>query len=431
VREASNREAFLDRIFIATGFDVRVIDEAETNRFTYLAVHPLLAAEPALRESDTLVVEVGGGSTDLLVVRHGQVVQSQVYRLGSLRMRQEVEQDRIPLPRQRKVMESLIDRTLRQITGVLPARGSAQMLALGGDARFACAHCVTVREAHGLARLGVAKAAGLADEVLGMATDEVVRKYHLSYPDAETLGPALLTYVRLARMLDRKYFFVCDATLREGALLELATGGALTEEFAQQVVGSAAEIAARYGFDRRHAEQVAQIAGDLFDVLQGEHYLGRRYRLLLQVACTLHDIGMFVSNRSHHKHSMYLILNSDIFGLGGRDRLLTALTARYHRRALPSMLHPEYAALDRKSRAAVAKLAAILRVADALSRSHAAVRKFEIAVTADSLVIGAHTTGDLTLEQHALREKGEMFERVFGRKVILRSAEGKADDARA
>jgi exopolyphosphatase/guanosine-5'-triphosphate,3'-diphosphate pyrophosphatase len=108
----------------------------------------------------------------------------------------------------------------------------------------------------------------------------------------------------------------------------------------------------------------------LFDALRDEHQLGGRERLLLRCAAILHDVGLFVNARAHHKHSMYLILNSDLFGLTRRDMQLVATVSRYHRKALPSPAHPEFAGLAQADRMTVAKLAALLRVADALERSH-------------------------------------------------------------
>ena len=103
VREARNRLAFIDRIYIATGLQVEPIDEAEVNRVTYLGVQPLLQAEPALAAARTLVVEVGGGSTEVLVVRGGNVVYANTLRLGSLRLRETLEAYRTPAVKVREI----------------------------------------------------------------------------------------------------------------------------------------------------------------------------------------------------------------------------------------------------------------------------------------------------------------------------------------
>ena len=133
---------------------------------------------------------------------------------------------------------------------------------------------------------------------------------------------------------------------------------------------------------------------------------------------------MFIGDRSHHKHSMYVIMNSDLFGLTRKDISLIALVARYHRRATPRPYHEEYTSLDRDSRIAVAKMAAILRVADALDRDHMQqARNMTFTREPGQFVMSIQDTTDLTLERFALKEKGNLFEEVFGMKAVVRNAE--------
>ena len=129
-------------------------------------------------------------------------------------------------------------------------------------------------------------------------------------------------------------------------------------------------MAEKYQVDLDHARSVADVAVRLFDAFQADHGLGPRQRLLLRVAALLHEVGGFVSSRAHHKHSEYLIANSEIFGLNRHETVLVSQIARYHRRSVPRPSHPSYMALPRESRIIVNKLAALLRVADALIRGH-------------------------------------------------------------
>ena len=121
---------------------------------------------------------------------------------------------------------------------------------------------------------------------------------------------------------------------------------------------------------------------------------------------------------------MYLILNSEIFGLTQQDNTLTALVARYHRRAVPGRNHPEYQALPRESRLVVSKLAAILRIADALDRSHLRqMHALSFSREGDQFIITAHDVEDVTLERLALSEKGDLFESIFGLQPVLRTTQ--------
>jgi exopolyphosphatase/guanosine-5'-triphosphate,3'-diphosphate pyrophosphatase len=260
------------------------------------------------------------------------------------------------------------------------------------------------------------------DKLLALSVDDIVRKYHLPYPDAESVGPALLAYVRLAQAFGVKKLLVAGATLRDGLLAEMA-GKSWTDEFTRQIVHSATELARRYNVDLAHSLHVMGLAKTIFTAMQGEHRLSPRYELILTIAAILHEVGLFISNRSHHKHSMYVIRNSDVFGLGASEMLLTSLVARYHRRAAPKPTHDTYSVLDRDKRIAVAKLAAILRVADALDRSHAQrIKDIEVSVEQGRLVIVVRGVSDLTIEHLGLKQKGPMFEDVYGLSVILRPA---------
>ena len=420
VREAANRDQFLDRIYIATGLEVEAIDEAELNRLTYFSVKPVLDSEPVLQTSNVLIVEVGGGSTEMLGLRRGRVSFSHTYRLGSLRLREMLEDYRAPTARFRAIIESHLDRTLDQVRGNPALRETKQMLIMGGDARFAVTQLTTEWRLSGLAHLDVAALDGLCKDVLSHSVDDLVRRHRLSYPDAETLAPALLIYLRLAQALGLSRLLVTSISMRDGLLAEIATEDAWAGEFSEQILHSARVLGKKYQVNEPHTHRVAEMCRHLFQALRDEHQLGPRYESMLTVAALLHEIGFFVSNQSHHKHSMYLILNSNVFGLGARDLLLTALIARYHRRATPKPSHEGYSDLDRESRIIVAKLAAILRVADALDRSHSGrIVRPRVTIKDQELVLSVANVTDLTLERLALDEKGPMFEQVYGLRVVL------------
>jgi exopolyphosphatase/guanosine-5'-triphosphate,3'-diphosphate pyrophosphatase len=149
----------------------------------------------------------------------------------------------------------------------------------------------------------------------------------------------------------------------------------------------------------------------------------RHDAMLLQVAAILHEVGTFVSPRAHHKHSEYIILNSEIFGLDRLDITMIALVSRYHRHSGPRIDHPNYRDLDTADRIRVAKLSALLRVADALERTHDQ-RVHEIVLHRDDrrlrLVLPGVT--DAAVERLAMASKGDLFEQVFGLEVVIDDA---------
>jgi exopolyphosphatase/guanosine-5'-triphosphate,3'-diphosphate pyrophosphatase len=221
-------------------------------------------------------------------------------------------------------------------------------------------------------------------------------------------------------MLNCKTVYIGAPSMRDGLLGEMAAGGAWDERFTKQIIHSALETGRHYRFDRKHAENTAAHARTIFRIMQNEHKMLPRYETVLTVSALLHDIGTFINNRSHHKHSQYLIENSDIFGLNKQDLTIAALTARYHRSALPKPTHPAYTALTRTDRLRVSKLAAILRVADALDRGHSQrVQNPQIELLPDRLQIGVPSLRDCTVEEIAIKEKSDLFEQVYGKRAVL------------
>lgn len=423
VREASNRDTFLDRIRLRTGLEVEVIDGSEENRLTYLAVRDQLKSHEAWASTGTLLAAVGGGSADLSILRKGEPLHSGTYALGSIRMRQSLASWHGSHEQGVRLLRRHIHNVVDDIRRSMPLRAVTHLVALSGDARFAALHLLR-NETDDESLLSVPRDAFLAfvDQLAGEDIETLVDGRHLPLAEAETLVPALLAYRELLTETQAQDVLVPDASLRTGLLIDLTgPGEGEGEDFGAQVVVSASSLGERYGFDAPHAKNVAALAVRLFDELRPEHGLGSREKLLLEVAALLHDIGIFVNVRGHHKHSQYLISVSEIFGLTREDLAVVGNVARYHRRALPQRSHVFYMALDSDSRVTVNKLAAILRFANALDADHLQkVRDVKVTFAADGLLVELDGSGDLTMERLAAGSRSDLLTEVFGRRVILR-----------
>ena len=422
VREASNRIAFVDRIYIATGFIVEPIDEPEVHRITYRSIKQQLETHAEFDEARVAIAEVGGGSTELLYVDAGNVAYSHAFRIGSLRLHESLESLRATHSKLRDIMESEIQRQLENLPSHIPANRKVELIALGSDARFAAKQILKEWDPSQFGVISVKQLARFVDGFLELGEDAIVRKYRIPFSEAETAGPALLTYLELARLLNLEQIHVSTANLRDGLLREIADGGVWSEDFRGQIVRSALELGRKYQFDEEHAVQVAELSQKLFNELKAEHGFDARYELLLYVSAILHEVGLFVNTGSLHKHSQYIIMNSELFGLSSADVLLVGLVTRYHRRSSPKPTHPFYNTLDRDGRVSVSKMAAMLRIAIALDANrNSRVRELQFQRKASTLLISVPHVDDLSIEQLTLKQNRSLFEEIFGMQVQLRT----------
>jgi exopolyphosphatase/guanosine-5'-triphosphate,3'-diphosphate pyrophosphatase len=179
----------------------------------------------------------------------------------------------------------------------------------------------------------------------------------------------------------------------------------------------------KYQADAKHAHRVAYLAQQLFDDLQPLHLLGGEQRRLLTAAALLHDIGYFVSHTGHHKHSAYLIQNSDLTGFTTHEAALIAGIARYHRSSMPKPKHPYFAALTEEDRGVVRKMAALLRVANALDRDYAGgVRGVRCEVGEAAVRLVLTPAGEAEASGWRAAERGDLFAEVYGRPMEIVTA---------
>jgi exopolyphosphatase/guanosine-5'-triphosphate,3'-diphosphate pyrophosphatase len=319
-----------------------------------------------------------------------------------------------------------IHNVVEDIKREMPLREATHFIALGGDVRFAASRLGGSENADARLRfLKEPEFITLCDQLAGETVDDLVERFRLPLADAETLVPALLAYNELLLATSAEQVTIPEASLRAGMILDLAVGedARRREDFSRQVLASARAIGEKYRYDASHAENVARMAVRLFDELKTEHGLADRDRLLLEVASLLHDVGLYINRRAHHKHSHYILSVSDIFGLSRDDMDVVANVARYHRRAMPQKSHLPYMALDRDTRVKVGKLAAILRIANALDADHLRkVRDLTLVRDEDEWTLEVDGAGDMTMERLATLARSDLLTEVFGQKVSFREA---------
>ena len=423
VREARNGDLFLDRVARRTGVVFETINEAEESRLVYLAVRAALRGHAALKGAATLLAEVGGGSTSLTLLRRGRPIRSGVYALGAVRLRQRLSLSRLRQDLQVPLLNRSIANIVEEIRVEIPLNRVSQMVAIGGDIRFAAAQIQEQEKRDGVREISREAFLAFCEQIAQLDDESLVARFSLPPVEAETLVPALLIYRALLSQTAARRLTVSEASLRGGILLDFLEppGPAATEDFNRQVLASAEALGHRFRFDRAHGRHVAMLATRLFDELRDEHGLADRERLLLEAAALLHDVGVYVNLRAHHKHSQYLLAASQIFGLSDEDTAIVSNIARYHRRGLPQESHLPYLALDGNDRLIVNKLAAILRLTNALDAEHLQkVSGLRLVRSERTWVVELEGTGDLTMERMAATARADLFAEVFGRPLVIR-----------
>ncbi len=421
VRESTNSDTFLDRILVATGLDVRAISAAEESRLNIIAVRETVGKK-FLSRRQALVVEVGGGSTILTLLSGGEIKVIQSLAIGSIRLQEVLETSSEPVEQASNMIEQQIKSAVSAIAGLLPLKRIRTFIAIGGDVRWAARQVGKTCEISRLINVQPKKLKSLIKQYEKYSADHLTKSLKIPFIEAETLTPALMVYYALLQATSADEMAVSDVSMRDGLLYDLANAvsGKKAESESIHVLNSARAFAEKYHVDLRHANHVCKLAVHIYEELKKQQWLNIEHKMLLQAAAILHEVGIFLSSRAHHKHSFYVIANAEVFGFAPKELTLVAHIARYHRRSRPKPSHIEYARLSREERMIINKLAAILRIADALDVNRTQdVKDFTCRIENDELLIIPSGGGDLTLEKRALAIKGDLFEEIYGLKVRL------------
>lgn len=376
VREATNQAAIVRRIADATGIAIEVISGTEE---AYLLVKGV-EGRVDLSKGRSMLVDVGGGSVEVTLVEDGQIAVSESYRLGAVRLLEALTRD-VRGKRDADFL-ALLDQYVgsldRRIAERLGSERIDRFVATGGNMESLgdlAAQEAPLREEDGVDSLPRKVLSDWIQRLARLSYAERVEELGLAPDRADVVLPAAVVYYRLAAVARVDRILIPRVGLRDGLVSEVVAGHLETTQAADRretVMAGAKALARKYHADLEHADKVRELAVSLFDQTQPLHGLGAEERVLLEASAMLHDIGAFVSASAHHKHAHYLIRSSDLVGLTIPEREIVALVARYHRRSHPKRTHLDFQERPREDRERVVKIAAILRVADALDREHQA-----------------------------------------------------------
>ena len=419
VRDARDKTELLERALGEAGIAIEVIGGIEEARLVHLGV----TSRVEMGRGRFVLVDLGGGSVEVSLVSRDAIHRSVSHDIGSVRLLEELSMNGDDPAHFRRRVEEYIA-AMR-----MPSRRAraAGFIATGGNAEAMARIAGTEPDERGVSTLKLSAVHSLVERLAALSIEERIRLLELRPDRADVLLPAAIVYERLCAMAGFQEILVPFVGLKEGVLLDLtddlARHGPHSERQEVQIRHSAHILGRRYHFDQAHARQVMTLALSLFDQTRELHELGEADRRLLLAAALLHDIGTFIGYRKHHKHSYYILSQAELPGLSSEEMEIIALTARYHRKSEPSSDHSDFTKLSERAQERVTRLAALLRVADALDREHLQhVHDVRVEIDDDDVVLHVRGRGDLMLEQWAVTKKSGLFEKTFGYGVRVRSA---------
>lgn len=423
IRDARNQELFLMRASQAVGAQVEVISGLEEARLIHAGMNALWP-HPKQR---ILIIDIGGGSAQVVVSEKGRLVSSMSRPLGAVRLTEVFLKSDPPGKEELARMEAFIEEKVTAMiarTGLgkfdrtiaTSATAAAAVSALNGVAR-------AKREA---ADRMSAPTAGIGKLVEKLAKRNVAqrRKVPGIGPKRAEIAVAGTTVLhRILRAYKRPTVHYSSAGVRDGILADLAARkvGQEAARLGKEQKQAVEQMARRFGVDVAHARKTAQTAAKLFEATRALHQLPMAAGRLLEAAAYLVDTGHYVSDMGHHKHSHYLVAHCDMPAFTSQERQILALLCRFHRKSMPQPRHAFFHEQSAEVKRQVLYLTPLLRLADSLDRSHdQRVDGLQVSVGTNSVTVELFSDADTNLEIWAGERVNEVFQGVYGQKLILR-----------
>jgi exopolyphosphatase / guanosine-5'-triphosphate,3'-diphosphate pyrophosphatase len=427
VREANNAAHFIKAVEQNTGLRVEVLSGIEEARLIGLAA----SHGCALKDATNLNIDIGGGSTEISVFCNGASVSLLSLRLGAVRLTERYLKSDPPKAKEIAALKAEVHaaferprRELRNARWQQASGTSGTILSIGGVLRDADSNNDRKNQAVQPPETDIplSKLAELNAQLANMDMAQRRALPGITAQRSEIIIAGSLILEGAMRALGINVIRTCDWSLREGVIIdslrEVEDESRPAPNFADQKLRAVHAVGRRFGYEESHARQVAKLAEKIFDCLAPTENLSRHQRTLMMAGALLHDIGYHIAHESHQKHALYLIKNSELTGFSEAERAVIANIARYHRGPLPKKRHPDFAALNFPDREIVCKLAAIVKLADALDRSHdSRVHDLQFNLQPGRFRVELLSEFDVENELLEVQRKRDLFEESFKRNL--------------
>jgi exopolyphosphatase / guanosine-5'-triphosphate,3'-diphosphate pyrophosphatase len=423
LRDASNQPEFLARAATVLGSPVEVISGLEEARLVHLGVQ----SQWRHAKQRLLIADVGGGSTELILSENGHILDSFSKPLGAVRLTELFLKSDPPDAHELLRMQKYIQ---ERIAGPVSRFGASKIDRMIATSSTAAALVCAVNQVRRSRRDQADRLSATAAQIrrlyqqVSSASLETRRGMTGIGPKrAEIIvaGVSVLNQVVEQFHLPRLYY--STAGVREGVIADLAhrkvgLAQARLDPDRKRVVSA---LSRRYGISVPHVRKVAQLSAVLFESLRALHGLPAMHGQMLEAAAYLYNIGHWVNESRHHKHSCYLVANSDLAGFSDGERSIIACLCRYHRKSMPQLTHPEFVALDPESRRGIVLLAPLLRIAVALDQSQdQRVETVQVEKLEKSVELVLASPLDVDVERWHAERVAPLFRETYGVNLAIR-----------
>lgn len=429
VRESANRNEFIEKVYEKTGIQVEVISGQEEARLIYLGI---LRAVPVY-EKRALCIDIGGGSTEFVLGVNGKIEFSRSLKIGAVRLTQKFFEGN-------KITKSAIDECRKWVEGEIfhvtnyidkygfevCVGSSGTIQTVGNIAAELSKRDVTPNRILNNFEFTKEELSKIADTVLNAKSLSERKKIKgMDSKRADIFPAGIIILQTIFEQLKINKLTISEYALREGIVVDSLRNLNIEQHrprLSDIRYESVLQLAKTCYFDSEHCFHVANLATKIYDDLQDLHKLEGSTREYLIAASILHDIGHHIAHNQHHKHSNYIIRNSELMGFNENEINIIANVARYHRKSHPKQKHQEFALLSSKDQLVVKKLSAILRVADSLDRSHKQkINSIEAKVINGTVELYLKLNNkSIEIELWNLGRREKLFEEVFEKQIKIK-----------
>jgi len=425
IREAVNAQNIIDRIKVRTGLDVDILSNSEQRYISYKAFAINEKNFDKIIENGTLLIDMGAGSAQVTLFDKGSLITTQNIRLGALRIREMLAKLAKNAANYREIIEEYIDNDIETLYKIfMKDRNIINIIGTGENSTYICLTQKAVE--NGLKK----KESITKDEfydlyamILNNTEEQLADILNVPQVQASLIIPSVMLFRRIFHFTHADNLWMPNVKLGDGLAVEYAQKNKLIKpnhDFMEDILSAARVISIRYQCNLEHTLFVEENALKIFDAMRKYHGLGKRERLILQISSILHDCGKYVSLIYPAEAAYDIIMSTEIIGLSHAERDIVAHIVKYN--TLDFDYRSDISDSKYKNMyITVTKLMSILRVANALDRSHKQkMTNTKMYIEEKQLNISTNTYEDITLEKGLFDEKATFFEEVYGISIVIK-----------